>query len=213
MTFGSDSFSAIAGRSDVGRALLHLIFLLSGFAALLYQLAWQRALYTILGTDIASATIVVTAFLLGLGSLLGGALAKSLPHMALALFAGFELVLCLFGASSLSLYAWAADWFAAISHAETAAFGFLAVALPTTLMGATLPLLVAHEVAVSGNVGRSVGGLYFANTAGASLGAFAAVGFLFASLGLSGTTHVAAALNALLAVGAAGLFWRSRGWP
>jgi hypothetical protein len=121
--------------------------------------------------------------------------------------------LCLFGASSLSLYAWAANGFAAISPVETAAFSFLAVALPTTLMGATLPLLVAHDVAVSGNVGRSVGGLYFANTAGASLGAFAAVGFLFASVGLSGTTHVAAALNALLAVDAGGLFWRSRGRP
>ena len=125
----------------------------------------------------------------------------------------FELILCLFGASSLSLYAWAANGFAAISPVETAAFSFLAVALPTTWMGATLPLLVAHDVAVSGNVGRSVGGLYFANTAGASLGAFAAVGFLFASVGLSGTTHVAAALNALLAVDAGGLFWRSRGRP
>ena len=85
--------------------------------------------------------------------------------------------------------------------------------LADNLDGAILPLLVAHDVAVSGNVGRSVGGLYFANTAGASLGAFAAVGFLFASVGLSGTTHVAAALNALLVVDAGGLFWRSRGRP
>jgi len=45
------------------------------------------------------------------------------------------------------------------------------------------------------------------------MGAFAAVGFLFTSVGLSGTTHVAAALNALLAVDAGGLFWRSRGRP
>lgn len=75
--------------------------------------------------------------------------------------------------------------------------------LADNLDGATLPLLVAHDVAVSGNVGRSVGGLYFANAAGASQGAFAAIGFLFASVGLSGTTHIS---NALLAVGAGGLF-------
>ncbi len=107
MTSGSEGLRRTAGGGDARRLLLHMIFLFSGFAALLYQLAWQRALYTILGTDIASATIVVTAFLLGLGlglgSLLGGALAKSRPHSALALFAVFELILCLFGASSLSL--------------------------------------------------------------------------------------------------------------
>ena len=77
MTSGSEGLRRTAGGGDARRLLLHMIFLFYGFAALLYQLAWQRALYTILGTDIASATIVVTAFLLGLelglGSLLGGA--------------------------------------------------------------------------------------------------------------------------------------------
>ncbi len=209
----SDPQARQAGHDGPRRPLLLLIFLFSGFAALLYQLAWQRALFTILGTDIASATIVVTAFLLGLGlgSLLGGALARLAPAAALALFAAFELALGLFGASSLPLFAWAADRFAAISYAETASFSFLAVAFPTTLMGATLPLLVAHDVPRSGNVGQSVGGLYFANTAGAALGAFAAVTIMFGTFGLSGTTHIAAALNIVLAAGAGALYWHSRG--
>ena len=192
-------------------AILHLIFLLSGFAALLYQLAWQRALYALLGTDIGSATIVVTAFLLGLGlgSLLGGALARAVPAAALALFAGFELALGLFGASSLFLFAWAADAFAMVSHTGTAIFSFLAVVFPTTLMGATLPLLVGHDVSGTGNVGQSVGGLYFANVLGASLGAFAAVTVLFGAVGLDGTALTAAALNLALAAGAAMLHLRA----
>ncbi|MBT3533892.1 MAG: hypothetical protein HN478_08435 [Rhodospirillaceae bacterium] len=213
MTTSSDAFVRIAGYSGPGRVFLYLIFMLSGFAALLYQLAWQRALYTILGTDIASATIVVTAFLLGLGlgSLLGGVLAKAAPHAALAFFAAFEISLGLFGASSLDLFAWAAEHFAAISFAETAVYSFFAVAFPTILMGATLPLLVAHDIAASRNVGQSFGSLYFANTAGAALGAVAAVTILFGVFGLAGTTHIAATLNAILATGAAGLYWQSRG--
>jgi predicted membrane-bound spermidine synthase len=195
------------------RGFLHLIFLVSGFAALLYQLAWQRALFALLGSDIASATIVVTAFLLGLGlgSLLGGILAKAMPSAAIGLFAIFELSLSLFGAFSLGLFAFMAEWFAAVSYPEAAMFSFLAVAFPTTLMGATLPLLVGYDVPRTGNVGQSVGGLYFANTLGAAIGALAAVTILFGTIGLEGTTLTAAALNLVLAIGALVLRRSSRG--
>ena len=47
-------------------------------------------------------------------------------------------------------------------------------------------------------MGRSVAGLYFANTLGASLGAFLAVGLLFGRLGITGTVRTAAAVNVLL---------------
>ena len=49
------------------RLWLYLVFLVSGFAALLYQVVWQRALYAIYGINIESVTMVVTAFMLGLG--------------------------------------------------------------------------------------------------------------------------------------------------
>ena len=54
------------------------VFLLSGFAALLYQIVWQRALYAIYGINIESVTMIVTAFMLGLGigSLVGGIVSK-----------------------------------------------------------------------------------------------------------------------------------------
>ena len=58
--------------------MIWLVFFLSGFAALLYQIVWQRALFAIYGINIESVTMVVTAFMLGLGlgSLAGGALSK-----------------------------------------------------------------------------------------------------------------------------------------
>ncbi len=65
-------------RLDRWTRVLRVLFFCSGFPALIYQLTWQRALVLIFGVNIESVTIVVTAFMLGLGlgSLAGGALSK-----------------------------------------------------------------------------------------------------------------------------------------
>ncbi len=67
----------IEGRRRVVR--LYAVFFVSGFPALIYQIVWQRALFVIYGLDAVSVTIVVTAFMLGLGlgSLAGGALSRA----------------------------------------------------------------------------------------------------------------------------------------
>ena len=176
------------------------VFLLSGVAALLYQLVWQRALFAIYGIDTASVTIVVSAFMLGLGagSLLGGALSRRLPP--LPLFASFELAIGAFGAFSLDLFGAVGRATLGASHLATAALTLGLVLVPTMLMGATLPLLVAHRVAQTRNTGRSVGALYFANTLGAALGCFLAGAFLLRALGMQGAARAAATLNALLGV-------------
>ena len=44
---------------------VHVLFFFSGFPALLYQIVWQRALFTLYGVNIESVTIVVSAFMLG----------------------------------------------------------------------------------------------------------------------------------------------------
>jgi hypothetical protein len=73
-------------------------------------------------------------------------------------------------------------------------------------MGATLPMLVAFLVRTIGNVGVSIGGLYFINTAGAAIGALA-VGFLLLYyLELDTTIYAAAGVNFLVAAGVLLLF-------
>ena len=42
-----------------------LLFFVSGFAALQYQVVWQRLLGIFSGADIQSATIIVAAFMAG----------------------------------------------------------------------------------------------------------------------------------------------------
>jgi len=143
-----------------------VVFVLSGFAALLYQVSWQRALFAVFGINIEAVTVVVTAFMLGLGvgSLLGGVLSKSRDQPVLIYFAAIEGSIGLFGLSSLSLFEWVGKLTLHASAVITAGASFLLVLVPTILMGATLPLLVAHAVRHTGSVGRSVGMLYFVNT-------------------------------------------------
>src|SRR5881275_1065437 len=73
--------------------VLCVLFFFSGFPALIYQLTWQRALFRIFGVNIESVTIVVTAFMLGLGlgSLLGGLVSKRRDIKPLLLLATIEL--------------------------------------------------------------------------------------------------------------------------
>src|SRR5438876_3899862 len=59
-------------NDGVGQSLSMLtpalaIFFTSGFAALVYQVVWQRMLVIFSGADVHSATIVVAAFMAGLG--------------------------------------------------------------------------------------------------------------------------------------------------
>ena len=182
------------------RLWLAVVFFLSGAAALVYQIVWQRALFVIYGLDAVSTTVVVTAFMLGLGvgSLAGGALSRAYPKAVVTLFAISELGIGLFGFFSLNLFAGVAGLTQGIGHVGTGIVAFLLVVVPTTLMGATLPLLVAHAATQSHNMGRSVGTLYFVNTLGAAAGAFVAASVLLSALGLSGTVHATAGLNVLL---------------
>src|ERR1700722_8621777 len=145
---------------------IHILFFCSGFPALIYQIVWQRALFAIYGLNIQSVTIVVSGFMLGLGlgSLVGGALSKDrrLPPTVWVALAEFGTAV--FGAGSLWLFGWMAEFTSGSSLFVTGLAAFSLIIVPTLLMGATLPLLLEHVVGSSQNVGSSVGGLYFANT-------------------------------------------------
>ncbi len=196
-------FSGSLGRSHfLARTNFWLpaLFFLSGLPALIYQVVWQRALFTIYGVNIESVTVVVTAFMLGLGvgSLLGGWLSKRVTGSALKVFALLEFLIALFGLLSLPLFHWVASFTGQMSPLELGIVAFLLVVLPTMAMGATLPLLTAYLVGRSGNVGRAVGVLYFVNTLGSAAACLVAAKFTMPVLGMSGSVQFAAALNVIV---------------
>lgn len=182
--------------------LLMLPFFFSGFAALVYQVCWQRLLFAAFGVDIESITIIVAAFMLGLGAgaLAGGQLADKFPQKIIPMFALAELCIGLFGFFSPHLIAILGTVTVTASQPVIALTNFLLLLVPTTLMGATLPMLVAFLVRRQGNVGMSIGTLYFFNTLGAALGA-ATVGFFwFFYSGLNATIYGAAAINLMVSL-------------
>ena len=185
-------------------AFLYPLFFISGIPALLYQVVWQRSLFTIYGTNTESATAVVAAFLLGLGlgAFAGGLAASRWPTRLLIIYGVIEFVVGLFGFVSLQIFDWVGLRFTAASMAQTGIVAFSLVVLPTLLMGATLPILVAFLVAHSGHVGSGVGILYFVNTLGSAFACVLAAEFLMETLGQRGTVAVAAILNLMVGGGA-----------
>lgn len=186
--------------------VLHLIFLVSGFTAVIYQLIWQRVLLTLYGANTETVTVVVTAFMLGLGagSLIGGVVSRGGAPLT-RVFAAVELGIGLCGLASLPVFSWVSSRTADAHPLVAAVAVFLLLLIPTGLMGATLPILIAYSVRRAESVGRAVGNLYAINALGSALGAAAAIAVIFAALGQQRSIWLAASLNVAVAVAAAGL--------
>ncbi|MGB0122149.1 MAG: hypothetical protein WBP63_01870, partial [Silvibacterium sp.] len=177
--------------------LYYLLFFFSGFPALLYQIVWQRALFTLYGVNIESVTMIVTVFMLGLGlgSLAGGWLSVRSRIRLLAAFGGIELSIGVFGVASLRIFHRVGAFTAGKSTLETGLVSFALLLLPTLLMGSTLPLLVEYFVRRTGNLGESVSALYSVNTFGSGVACLAAALFLMRVFGEAGAMRVAACFN------------------
>ncbi|MGH8308658.1 MAG: fused MFS/spermidine synthase, partial [Steroidobacteraceae bacterium] len=213
--------------SDFARlSLLALCFVLSGFAALVYQTAWTRQFALVFGTSELAVATVLAAYMGGLA--LGAWLIErwlSRVERPVLVYAGLELGI---GGSAVLLVP--ALLFASDALLQ-AAFGgqpappdsgqvgtslfylgsaFVALAVPTTLMGATLPLLARYAVRSDEQIGRRIGALYAANTAGAVGGALATAFWLLPNLGLSRTVWAGAAVNFAVFLLAALVAKRSR---
>lgn len=180
------------------------LFLFSGFPALLYQIVWQRSLFTLFGTNIESITLVVAAFMLGLGmgSLIGGQFSTHKSFPQLLIFTLLELCIGIFGLVSLQLFDFVGSYTLNLDYVPMTVVAFLLVFLPTLCMGATLPILSTFLIAQMPNVGLSLGTLYFVNTLGSAIAAFSASLFLLGMFGMQYTIYVACLFNFLIALAA-----------
>src|ERR1700719_50438 len=127
-----------ADRLDQWTRILCVLFFFSGFPALIYQRTWQRALFGLFGVNIESVTIVVTAFMLGLGfgSLAGGWLSKQRGVPLLPLLAAIELLTAAFGLASLKIFEQVGELVTGLPLTVTAATALALVIVPTLFMGA-----------------------------------------------------------------------------
>lgn len=203
------------GRSSATAWLLRLLvypmFFASGAAGLIYEVTWTRQLLYTFGASLYAICSVLAAFMAGLalGSWLLGRVSDRLRR-PLATYGVLELAIGFCGLAIPLLLdrlylvdGWAYRHWGQNFTVLTGFRFILALAvmlLPTTLMGATLPVLTRFFVHERRHLGLHVGGLYATNTFGAVCGAFLAGFFLIASLGLYHTQWTAAGLNLLVAV-------------
>ena len=177
------------------------IFFVSGVAALMYQVAWQRMLVIFSGADVHSATIVVAAFMAGLGcgSVTSGSIADRVSATrSLALFAAAELAVAAFGLLSPTLFYHVLYERAGqmpIGLGTTALVLLVALLWPTFLMGASLPFLARALTRDVSGAASTVGWLYGMNTMGAAMGALATTFLFLPQVGIAGSVRVAALLN------------------
>lgn len=188
-------------QKDKMLKVLALIFFLSGMAALIYQVSWQRLLFTGIGVDLTSITVIISVFMvgLGIGAYFGGRIADRFAERILWVFCLFELLIGVFGLFSYSLILWMEQLLTHANLWQMALTNFLVLLLPTFLMGTTLPLLTFFFNKHIGNIGESIGTLYFYNTAGAATGSVACGFVLYNYLTLSQSIWVAVAVNLLIA--------------
>ncbi|MBX7258565.1 MAG: fused MFS/spermidine synthase [Candidatus Hydrogenedentes bacterium] len=189
---------------------LLFFFFVSGACGLLYQVVWTRKLVLLFGTTSFAVSTVLTVFFLGLGlgSLLGGRWADRSRNPLLA-----------YGIVEIIVGVWALAFILGIGTLETAVVGMLRsvastremgiairavlsiafLIVPTTLMGATLPLLARAVTQNPALRGWRIGMLYSINTFGAVAGCALAGFVLIESLGYTRATLVGVAGN--IAVG------------
>lgn len=158
-------------------------FAVTGFAAMVTQIAWTRTLTLALGGSTYAFSLIVAVFIfgLGLGSALGARFSSRLAD-PVAVLGGVLLGIGICTAVVAAFLGWAPLLFFFLSAWGAAhgsfylllTFQVLGVALllspATILMGATMPLTLRTAADYSKGAGRTVGSLYALNTAGAILG-------------------------------------------
>jgi spermidine synthase len=191
----------------------YFIFFLSGASALLHEIVWTRYLGLVFGGSHLAVTSVLFVFMGGLasGSYLIGKRVDTHRNL-LRLFGCLEIGIgasALLFAGLMKVYPPVYIRIVQFDPDSTAfitciriLFAVLALIIPTTLMGGTLPVLTAFTSRLMRETGIRLSFLYGFNTLGAVLGA-AATGFvMLRTFSMSVTLATAVAVNLLVGVSA-----------
>jgi spermidine synthase len=193
------------------RAAFYALFMVSGFAGLIYESIWTHYLKLFLGHAAYAQSLVLAVFMGGMaaGAALSGRRSTRLANPLL----GYALVEAVVGVLALvfhELFVASTDWayvtlLPALGSESLALAAKLALScaliLPQSiLLGATFPLMSAGLVrALPAASGESIAMLYFSNSLGAAIGVLASGFVLIAWAGLPGTLRTAGVINLALA--------------
>lgn len=182
----------------MNRKILPVIFAISGMTALIYELAWSRLLQIIFGSTIYAASTIITTFLIGAS--FGAFLFRNLAEKTnpIRMFALLEIGIGIYALVSILLFKAISGPIAEISSSSISfLILFLILIIPTTLFGATWPVLGKAYVHKD-RVGKDSGTLYGYNSLGSFLGPIIAGFILMPILGIKETVITASVVNLLV---------------
>jgi spermidine synthase len=199
---------------------VYLLFFLSGTAALIYQVVWVRSLTLVFGGSHQAVTAVLVMFMAGLavGGYAIGRIADRV-RQPLRLYGVLELGIALSAVVFIGLMRVYPPIYVALVHATSESatslaairllFAAVALIVPTTLMGGTLPLLSRFMSSAPDAFRRSLPLLYGLNTLGAVAGALLAGFLLLPRYPVNAVVGVAVATNVVVGVASLALQrWR-----
>ena len=189
--------------------LVLVVYALSGFCALAYQVLWTRVLVFFLGNTTHAFAVMLTTYLLGLalGSFIFAKFLDKRKHL-LTLLAFIEVFIGLFALSSIwgftelwsmlnNIYATlGTDWSALIVTRYIGSF--LIMFIPTLLMGIAFPLVNKIYTKNLNGLGHGIGNIYSANTLGSIVGSFMAGFILIPAIGITKSIMLIALVNLIL---------------
>lgn len=186
--------------------LMLFVFAFTGFAAMVYEVAWARLLTMVIGNSVYAFSSILTIFLLGTaaGSISMKFFVDKMHRFYLVfciLQSGifFSSLLLLFFADTLP--AFFMELFYRINptfiNIEMITFiiVFSVVFIPTFLMGATFPLFNRIFIDRWGHIGFGIGGVYSANTLGGIFGSLLAGLYYIPHFGVQKTILLTAGFN------------------
>jgi len=190
------------------RKLILIAFVFSGAAALIYEVTWTRPLQFVLGSTIYTTSIIFAAFMAGLslGSIIISKFVDKIKNLPRA-YALMELSIGIYGALLLLIFNLLPRLYRFIFtlHENFYLFElsqflltFLVLLIPTTLMGATFPIIVKFYT--KEKIGKGIGEIYSANNIGAIIGSFSAGFLLIPLLGIKASIILAAIINIVIAI-------------
>ncbi len=205
----STASTTTTARSSWAPVIL-ILFFLSGFTSLIYEVIWTRKFGLVFGVTTYAVSTVLAAFFAGLaiGSYTAGRLVDRTRLNPLRLYGVIEgligvyalllpVMLGLVEKTYPMVYGRVGESFTLFTLYRFAV-SFVLLVLPTILMGATLPVLSKLLVDREEVLGLNVGRLYAINTFGAVAGTFCAGFLLIPALGVPNTTLAAANGNFFL---------------
>ncbi|MFP2925072.1 fused MFS/spermidine synthase [Pyxidicoccus sp. 3LG] len=193
-------------RAAVKAALVGVA--LSGFTSMLYQVTWIRLLSIVLGASTYAFTLILTAFILGIGLGSFWLMTRGGKEDSLRLYARMQVGLVVSLCVALPLYVRLPYYFRMANWMlnrtleawplyQLATFGFccLVLLVPTFFMGAAFPAAARVATAKVSEVGRQLGGVYLWNTVGTISGSVLGGMVLMPWWGMEGNFVAGAVVN------------------